>query len=184
MESSTSRPDLVAGTPDREPVSLPTGSKLLDVEGVPVALVPTAEGGLDSVAFDGPPRRFPMDSAFRNGSPVPPDRFASLISRSQTGWGQALCQNLNVNIWHIRPTEMKPDLVGGTPDGSVVTVIGFDGFAAVRLDGAWTGKTGRWLSDPDLDSIDGAEALALSSEARKALPDVPDRGKPSSQAPS
>ena len=72
-----------------EQVSLPTGSKLLDVEGVPVALVPTAEGGLASVAFDGPPRRFPFESAFRNGSPVTPDRFASLISRSQTGRNEA-----------------------------------------------------------------------------------------------
>ena len=90
MESATSRPDLVAGTPDREPVSLPVGSKLLDVEGVPVAFVPTPDGGLDSIAFDGPPRRFPMDSAFRNGSPVSAERFASLISRFQTGRGQAL----------------------------------------------------------------------------------------------
>ena len=68
---------------------------------------------------------------------------------------------------------MKPDLVSGTPDRAVVAVVGFDGFGGIRLDGTWTGKTARWLSDPDLDSIDGAEALTLSSEARKALPDVP-----------
>ena len=64
-----------------DPAALPAGSKLFDVEGVPVAFVPTPDGGLDSIAFDGPPRRFPMTSATRNGSPVTPEAFASLISR-------------------------------------------------------------------------------------------------------
>jgi hypothetical protein len=79
---------------------------------------------------------------------------------------------------------MKPDLVSGTRDRAVVAVVGFDGFGGVRLDGVWSGKTRGWLTDPDLDSIDGAEALTLSSEARKALPDVPLLAKPASQAPT
>ena len=63
-----------------DPAALPAGSKLFDVEGVPVAFVPTPDGGLDSIAFDGPPRRFPMTSATRNGAPFLPELLGELYA--------------------------------------------------------------------------------------------------------
>jgi len=64
---------------------LPPGTKFADVEGVPVALIPTLYGGLSVRAFDNPtgpggePRGFPLDSVSRNGSMISSEAFDSLV---------------------------------------------------------------------------------------------------------
>jgi hypothetical protein len=55
---------------------LPEGSKLLDVEGMPVALLPNGR----ATAFNPGPREFPSASAFFKGDPVSEEEFARLIA--------------------------------------------------------------------------------------------------------
>ncbi len=63
-----------------------------------------------------------------------------------------------------------PDHVGELPDGSVITVLGADGFAAVGKGGVWSRETAGWFTDPDkLAVIDPDRVEKLSEEARQAL---------------
>jgi hypothetical protein len=70
--------------PRRLPVNKP-GAEFFDVEGIPVSMnagVP----GLFCAAFDtDPPRKFPPDSARRNGMPISFHDFVALVRESQTG---------------------------------------------------------------------------------------------------
>lgn len=60
-------------------LTLPLGTELLDVETIPVALLPDGT----AVAFDPERRPFNSASAFSKGSPVSPPEFAELIEDSR-----------------------------------------------------------------------------------------------------
>lgn len=54
--------------------------RFFDVEGIPVKFEPTSDGGMDVLAFDSnPPRRFPVDSVYGNGSEIIEEEFNKLI---------------------------------------------------------------------------------------------------------
>jgi hypothetical protein len=58
---------------------LPPGTRFLDVEGIPVALIPLQDGGLKCEAFDSdPPRPFPLSSAYNNGAVIPQAQWDAL----------------------------------------------------------------------------------------------------------
>jgi hypothetical protein len=61
--------------------TLPAGSKLFDVEGTPVARIPTPDGSFSMRAFDraSGPRWYPLGSASRNGVEVTPDAWDALV---------------------------------------------------------------------------------------------------------
>ena len=58
--------------------------RFFDVEGTPVAIVPTPDGGFDVRAFDGPEsRRFSLSSVLRNGGEVDKAAFDRLKAKFQ-----------------------------------------------------------------------------------------------------
>lgn len=59
--------------------------RFFDVEGVPVKFERAASGGMAVLAFDSvPPRRFPIDSVYRNGSEITENEFNRLLSIKRT----------------------------------------------------------------------------------------------------
>ncbi len=96
----------------RVSASLPKGSKFFDVDGVPVALVPTSEGGMSTKAFDPIERSFPRDSLERKGAPLSDSEFDDFVDSFQASstpalkgqnpavpaWAQDLVDNLNRNV--------------------------------------------------------------------------------------
>jgi hypothetical protein len=73
--------------------ALPAGSRLWDVEGIPVAEVPTPDGGRGCWAFDYPDRCrwFPFSSLHRNGAGIAPDEWDALVAVCHRGcepWAQ------------------------------------------------------------------------------------------------
>ena len=67
---------------------LPPGSRLFDVDGVPVALLGPAEAAASSfkspvMAFDPTPRPFPAASLFRSGSEIDAEAWDALVDSFQ-----------------------------------------------------------------------------------------------------
>ena len=70
--------------PSRVSGNLPPGSKLIDVDGVPVALIgpavePSSPFMSPVMAFDPTPRPFPVASLYRNGSEAQAEAWDGLI---------------------------------------------------------------------------------------------------------
>jgi hypothetical protein len=84
----------------RASATLPAGSTLWDVEGVPAAEIPTPDGGLDTRVFDVPAgRRFPGVSLLRNGAAAKPEDWDNLVYS-----GEKLAANPNPNVLNDVPT--------------------------------------------------------------------------------
>lgn len=61
-------------------VGLRPGARLYEVEGVPVALEPAAEGGAVARAFDPSPRYFPLNALARGGAEISREAFDALVA--------------------------------------------------------------------------------------------------------
>ena len=71
------------------PDKFPEGTKFFDVEDVPVADIPTPEGGSGFWAFDPDKRRFPGESVYRNGMMVRESAFREMVVREEEARAQA-----------------------------------------------------------------------------------------------
>jgi hypothetical protein len=67
--------------------TLPAGSRLWDAEGIPVAEIPTPNGGLGCWAFDyaDHSRRFPFNAIYRNGAGITPEDWDALVAVCHRG---------------------------------------------------------------------------------------------------
>lgn len=64
---------------DRVSSKLPKGSRLWEVEGIPVAELPRPEGGMSIRAFDPEPRPFPSGAVSRKGAAIAPEDWDDLV---------------------------------------------------------------------------------------------------------
>jgi hypothetical protein len=73
--------DNVIRPPWRLSVSVPPDAQLWDVEGIPVAVIPIGNGGMQVQAFDSPvPRSFSRFSVAQRGRRIAKDRWDSLVN--------------------------------------------------------------------------------------------------------
>jgi hypothetical protein len=64
-----------------EVAALSPRAEFFDVEGIPVSINEPLAGNLYAAAWDvSPPRKFPFESARRNGAPISAEEFARLVA--------------------------------------------------------------------------------------------------------
>lgn len=78
---SKRRPAVLGKVPRSADGEFPPLARFWDVDGVPVALVPTGGDNLTFVAYDPEPRLFLSPSVFRNGTPISASAFRAISAR-------------------------------------------------------------------------------------------------------